>query len=472
MGNVANILVVDDEPGIANYVRTMLEIDSYRVEIASNGPDAVERIRRNPPPELVLLDFLMPGMDGLQTLELLRRYRPDMRVIMLSCVNETGKVVEAMRRGADDYLTKPFHRADLLAALGRTLNSKPRRPRVSVPAAESPSPPDESVFIAASPASKKICADAELVSQTGLPVLILGESGTGKENLARLIHRLSPRARLPFLKVNCAAVPSELLESELFGYEAGAFTGASTAKPGKFELCNKGTILLDEIAEMPPHLQAKLLHVLQDQHFSRLGSRSETKIDVLIMAATNRNIDRAIADGSFRLDLYYRLSAMLFRLPPLRERREDIPLLIDHFIGLFGAKLGTENARLSDAFLQQCLQLPWPGNIRELENVVKRVLVLGEARVLGELEQLAQPSPSTEDRKTQIPNAGTTGLKSLVHALKDEAERDAIRKTMTQTNWNRKRAARLLGISYKALLYKIRQYNIDGTNLDSTSGPI
>jgi transcriptional regulator with PAS, ATPase and Fis domain len=309
------------------------------------------------------------------------------------------------------------------------------------------------------------------VAKSGLPVLILGESGTGKEILARQIHCLSPRAGFPLLKVNCAAVPSELLESELFGYEAGAFTGATTAKPGKFELCNRGTILLDEIAEMHPQLQAKLLHVLQDQYFSRLGSRSETKVDVLVIAATNRDIESAIAERSFRLDLYYRLSAMVFKLPPLRERLEDIPLLIDHFLDLFSTRLGRERASVSPAFVERCQRLPWPGNIRELENVVKRLLVLGEAHVCRELEGMAS-KPGTLANGAPLLAPSPAALKSLVHTLKGKAESESIRRAMAQTNWNRRRAAALLGISYKALLYKLRQYNIDTAGLAPTSNSV
>ncbi|HMD85418.1 MAG TPA: sigma-54 dependent transcriptional regulator [Terriglobia bacterium] len=460
MSNPSTILVVDDEPGMVSYLRTILEVDSYRVETASNGLEAVERVRRPPVPELVILDLLMPGMDGLQTLESLRKFRPEMRVIMLSCVNETRKVVEAMRLGADDYLTKPFHREDLLGSLGRILGSAPPVKRTLPPPVERTSPAGD-VFIAPSSATKKIYSEAELVAQVGLPVLILGESGTGKEVLARHIHKLSPRAKLPFLKVNCAAVPSELLESELFGHEAGAFTGAIAAKPGKFEICNGGTILLDEIGEMAPPLQAKLLHVLQDQHFSRLGSRTETKVDVLILAATNRDISKAIAEGSFRVDLYYRLSAMVFKLPPLRERREDIPQLFNHFMTIFADKYGRLPVPLSAAMQERFQQLSWPGNIRELENVVKRILVLGEARVLKDLDEIDRINLPTDRSDAQTSPRRQMGLKSLVHALKDEAESEAIRNTLSQTNWNRKQSAKLLGISYKALLYKIREYGLD-----------
>jgi two-component system response regulator AtoC len=308
----------------------------------------------------------------------------------------------------------------------------------------------------------KIRSQVGMVARVDVPMLLLGESGTGKEVIARLVHKLSPRAECTFLKVNCAALPADLLESELFGYEAGAFTGASRPKPGKFELCNKGTILLDEIGEMPPNLQAKLLHVLQDQQFSRLGSRSVIKVDVRILAATNINIQQALASKRLREDLYYRLNAFTIHLPPLRERREEIPLLLRHFMSRFAARYGRDPLPLTPELIDAALKYPWPGNLREVENFVKRYLILGnEAQVLKELEihesggaaAAESPSPSTASH--------TSDLKQLVRGLKDEAEMQAIGKALERTKWNRKEAARLLNISYKALLYKIRQYGLE-----------
>ena len=260
-------------------------------------------------PDLVLLDVLMPGIDGLQTLEQLRQMQPGVKVVMLSCVNDTRKVVHAMKLGALDYLTKPFQKAELDAVIDLSLGQGKQTYSGEVEELA-----DDVFFIAASPQMRKIRSQAALVANVDIPVLLLGESGTGKEVLGRLIHKLSPRAHRTFLKVNCAAVPADLLESELFGYEPGAFTGATHAKPGKFELCNKGTILLDEIGEMPPLLQAKLLHVLQDQQFSRLGSRSVIKVDVRILAATNINIPEALANKRLREDLYYRLNAFTMQI--------------------------------------------------------------------------------------------------------------------------------------------------------------
>jgi two-component system, NtrC family, response regulator AtoC len=276
---------------------------------------------------------------------------------------------------------------------------------------------------------------------------------------------LSPRAHRTFLKVNCAALPADLLESELFGYEPGAFTGATRSKPGKFELCDKGTFLLDEIGEMPPVLQAKLLHVLQDQQFSRLGSRSMVNIDVRILAATNIDIQQAIAAKKLREDLYYRLNAFTVHVPPLRERREEIPLLLRHFMALFATRYARAPLPVSPVLVDACRSYSWPGNLRELENFVKRYLILGDEQLaLSELETQEREAgtgtasgPAAELSAKQNPD----DLKSLVRGLKDEAEREAIARTLERTRWNRKEAARRLGISYKALLYKIRRYSID-----------
>ena len=461
MSDAANILLVDDEPGMLRYIRTLLEVDDHKVQTASTGEEAVERVQKGLQPDLVLLDLLMPGIDGLQTLEQLRKMKPGMKVVMLSCVSDTRKVVQAMRLGATDYLTKPFQKAELDAVIGQCLGGA-NSPGYGGEVEELC---DDVFFVAASPAMKKIRSQAALVANVDIPVLLLGESGTGKEVLARLLHKLSPRAHRTFLKVNCAAVPADLLESELFGYEAGAFTGATHAKPGKFELCNKGTILLDEIGEMPPLLQAKLLHVLQDQQFSRLGSRSVIKVDVRILAATNINIPEALATKRLREDLYYRLNAFMLSLPPLRERKEEIPILLKHFMSRMSELYARPPLPLSQNLLEACQKHPWPGNLRELSNFVKRYLVLGdETLAVAELE----PRPDgggglTPDSSRMTGNESIGGLKSLARSAKDEAEAEAIARALNETNWNRKQAAALLKISYKALLYKIRQYGIAQT---------
>ena len=321
---------------------------------------------------------------------------------------------------------------------------------------------DDLFFLAASPQMKQIRAQVSLVAKVNVPVLLLGESGVGKEILARLIHKMSIRAHRPLLKVNCAALPADLLESELFGYEAGAFTGAQRSKPGKFEQCNRGTILLDEIGEMSPALQAKLLHVLQDGSFSRLGSRSNVTVDVRVLAATNINIQEAIANKTLREDLYYRLNAFTMQIPPLRERREEIPLLLKHFMNRLSERYAHPPLSYSERLLRACMQYHWPGNLRELGNFVKRYLVLrDEEMAILELEPkskgLTNRTPGGSSNGVHVPQVG---LKSLIRNLKDEAELRAIEQALSVTNWNRKLASARLRISYKALLYKIKQYQI------------
>jgi two-component system response regulator AtoC len=397
----------------------------------------------------------MPGIDGLETLEKLRQKRPGLKVVMLSCVNDTRKVVQAMRLGAQDYLTKPFQKAELDRVIDLCLEQGKQ-----VYTDEVEELADDVFFIAASPAMRKIRSQAALVANVDIPVLLLGESGTGKEVLARLIHKLSPRAHRTFLKVNCAAVPADLLESELFGYEPGAFTGATHAKPGKFEICNKGTILLDEIGEMPPLLQAKLLHVLQDQQFSRLGSRSVIKVDVRILAATNINIPEALANKRLREDLYYRLNAFTLHLPPLRDRKEEVPILLKHSMTRMAERYARAPLPLTPALLKACHDHTWPGNLRELNNFLKRYLILGDENLaVSELQPKGDgPGGTRNDPGSRNDSGG--GLKSLARSAKDEAEAEAITQALDQTNWNRKQAAAILQISYKALLYKIRQYGI------------
>jgi DNA-binding NtrC family response regulator len=375
---------------------------------------------------------------------------------MLSCVNDTKKVVHAMKLGALDYLTKPFQKAELDAVIDLHLGQGKQAFNGEVEELT-----EDVFFIAASPAMRKIRSQAALVANVDIPVLLLGESGTGKEVLGRLIHKLSPRAHRTFLKVNCAAVPADLLESELFGYEPGAFTGATHAKPGKFEICNKGTILLDEIGEMPPLLQAKLLHVLQDQQFSRLGSRNVIKVDVRILAATNINIPQALANKSLREDLYYRLNAFTLSLPPLRDRKEEIPILLKHSMTRMAERYARAPLPLSPALLQACQDHSWPGNLRELNNFLKRYLILGDEALA--VTELLPKNDSSGGAKADAARADVGGLKSLARGAKDEAEAQAIARALEQTNWNRKQAAVILQISYKALLYKIRQYGIAET---------
>ncbi|HEX4664468.1 MAG TPA: sigma-54 dependent transcriptional regulator [Terriglobales bacterium] len=469
MSDNPTILIVDDEPSMLRYTKTLLEVDNYAVETANSGFEAIKRVQEGLNPNLILLDMAMPSMNGLQTIEECKKIRPEQKIVVLSCVSDTSTVVQAIKLGALDYVTKPFYKSELDAVLKRCLEaektekSSPELQRYTVSDdVEVENLEDDLFFLAASPQMKQIRAQVSLVAKVDVPVLLLGESGVGKEILARLIHKMSIRAHRPLLKVNCAALPAELLESELFGYEAGAFTGANRSKPGKFELCNKGTILMDEIGEMSTALQAKLLHVLQDGSFSRLGSRSNVTVDVRVLAATNIDIPEAIANKTLREDLYYRLNAFTMQIPPLRERREEIPLLLKHFMNRLSERYAHPPLSYSERLVRSCMQYHWPGNLRELGNFVKRYLVLqDEAMAISELEGksrgLGSSSAETNGSARGVPEGG---LKSLVRGLKDEAELRAIEQTLLATNWNRKLAAVRLNISYKALLYKIKQYQI------------
>lgn len=317
-------------------------------------------------------------------------------------------------------------------------------------------------YVAASPALKEVRRRVRQVAGIEVPVLLLGESGTGKEVVARLIHKDSPRAQRTFMKVNCAALPVELLESELFGYEAGAFTGAQRSKPGKFELCHKGTLLLDEIAEMPIPPQAKLLHVLQDGEFSRLGSTTTSQADVRVIAATNVDVHEAMESRRFRSDLYYRLNAFTIELPPLRERKEDIPILLDHFAALWATRYKRPPLQFSPRVRDASLRYPWPGNVRELENFIKNFLILGDEDQA--LARLGAADPGVDLHLPAV-NSEKSGdckdLKTMVRGLKQEAERDAILQVLDRVHGSRKETAKILNISLRALYYKIRQYGIE-----------
>jgi DNA-binding NtrC family response regulator len=460
-----SILIVDDEPSVLRYTKTVL-LDHYRVETAEGGAEALQRINRGPAPNLIVLDMAMPGMDGLETLAKCKKISPEQKVLMMSCSGDRHKVGQAMKLGATDCLHKPFEPPQLKGAVRRVLESGcadgdgvPDGAKGSAVVLENLD--EDLFFLAASPVMKQIYAQVSLVARVDVGVLLLGESGVGKEVLARLIHKVSARARKPFIKVNCAALPSELLESELFGYEAGAFTGATGSKPGKFQLADGGTILLDEIGEMSAALQAKLLHVLQDGRFFRLGGRTNIKVNARVLAATNVDVEKAIAERKLREDLYYRLSAFTITIPPLRERREEIPWLLTHYMKSLAASFGTDPLPIPDTLLQECLRYRWPGNLRELCNFVKRYLVLRDDKhVVDELRAKNQEGRGGEPDQGTALTHRPRGLKALVRTLKDDAEAKEIVRALEQANWNRKLAAAHLCISYKALLYKIKQYGI------------
>jgi two-component system response regulator AtoC len=467
------ILVADDESEIRSYLGAALGSQGFRVEYADNGADVLERLRPGNDQEgagvsLVLLDILMPERDGLQTLEELQRIRPEVPVIMLSGASSPGNIVNAMKGGAIDFLAKPVSYHDLAAAIQKVLPSG-KNALAAISKEDEPIPPIIGAW------SQKLDLLLQRIGTSDVPVLLQGETGVGKEVLARKLHAKSMRANYPFLKLNCAALPSELVESELFGYERGAFTGAFKNTPGKFEMANHGTILLDEIGDMDFKLQAKLLQVVQDHEFLRLGAKETVKVDVRVMAATHCNLEQAIVEGRFREDLYYRLNIIDIQIPPLRERRDEILPLADFFLRTHATPdkpaLGL-TPRLRDALLDH----DWSGNIRELENVMRKYLVLRNAEVVAEdLARRAQkrnlalrtssskiqaPVAALEDKITnEEPPAQPSVLKGVNNAHR-AAEAEVIIAALNSALWNRKQAAALLKIDYKALLYKMKKLGI------------
>ena len=451
------IVVLDSDSGVLGYLRRLLS-DRFSVTILSRPEDLSIRLRESPAPDLVLLDWLSGDDDtGRTALNLLTRTvrdRPSLPVIILSCSADHNDMVLAIRMGAADVLIKPFGERDVVQLIRRYVTDPD-----STPVYVDETPLDENTaFVRCSKRMREIESQCALVARTDIPVLILGESGTGKEIAAMFIHKMSARSHHSFLKVNCAAMPLDLLESELFGYEQGAFTGAIKAKPGRFEVCNQGTIFLDEIGEMPGTLQAKLLQVLQDGSFSRLGGRTSIKVDVRVIAATNINIKTAIAQKHFREDLYYRLNGFGFCIPPLRERRDEIPILAKYFMRKSSARYGRDPLPISAPMMQALVSHSWPGNLRELENTIKRYLVLEDERaIVNELTPMHNAdviSFTTDDPGSKC------GLKRLVRGVKGNTESAVIAQTLEDKGWNRKAAASELQISYKALLYKIKQYNL------------
>ena len=459
------VLVVDDAEGIRTYLKNLLPMKGYEVLLAEDGARALALLREGATPDVIVLDVMMPGMDGLATLRGIREVAPGVPVIMLSVVGKASTIVEAMSLGAADYLNKPFEEEELEIALVRVLETqKLREEREEL--RERLRVHEERAQVEFLWASEKMTRIHEILAQVAdadVTVLIHGESGVGKEVIARTLHELSDRSQAQFVKVNCAALPEELLESELFGYERGAFTGASARKAGKFEVASGGSIFLDEIGEMSPPLQAKLLQVLQDGEFSPLGGQRDVRVDVRVVAATNRNLEDMVGKGSFREDLFYRLNVVNVWVPPLRERREEIPVLVEHFLRLYSAKYGRTLNPLSDRLVKAFQAYAWPGNIRELENMVKRIVVLQSEdaiadEILGARRPTEPPAAAAERALRESEDHGTPlSLREVGRRAAREAEREALRRVLYQTNWNRKKAARVLEVSYKTLLQKIKE---------------
>jgi two-component system response regulator AtoC len=384
-------------------------------------------------------------------------------VIIVSALGQAKTVVEAMKKGAADYLTKPFEEPELDLTLERLLEKERMRDELRVLRRKLDQRESGTELLSTNPRMLRIREVARQVAETDAPVLILGETGVGKEVVARFLHEQSRRCGEPFVRVNCAALPQDLLESELFGYERGAFSGALQDKPGKFEQAGRGTILLDEIAEMTPHLQAKLLHVLQDAEYTRLGGRRPLRTEARVVAATNRPIVELVRDGRFREDLYFRLNVVRLELPPLRERREDIPLLVDHFQRKYAARYRNPAEPLPPALLQGFLEHHWPGNVRELENAVRRFVILPDLD--ASLAELRVPRPAPAPEPEPAPAAAGAppplSLKRVAASAAERAERELVLKVLEETRWNRKQASRRLNISYKALLNKLKKWHAE-----------
>ncbi len=469
----SRILVIDDNEGIRSYLASLLEIRGYQVDTAEDGRCGLELMGAGAAPDVIILDVMMPGIDGLETLRRLREMGDDTPVIMLSVVGKASSIVEAMNLGATDYLNKPFEEEELEAVLESVLEKQGlEEERDSL--LQQLGVPDTKKSIWHNPAMRKIQQVIEQIADTDVTVLIQGESGVGKEVVAQSVHDTSDRAEQPLVKVNCAALPSDLLESELFGYEKGAFTGATGRKQGKFEVANGGTIFLDEIGEMSPGLQAKLLQVLQDRSFSRVGGNKEIKVDVRIVCATNRRLEQMVRDGEFREDLFFRLNVVSILIPPLRDRREEVSLLIDLFLKRYSAFYNRPMPTISERLMNSFERYPFPGNIRQLENMIKRIIVLGgETSILeevlgggkgaanggagGDLGQLEAILREVEDE------AGSVPLKDVGRRAAAEAERQVIEQVLFHTSWNRKQAAKILNVSYKTLLHKIKESGLEAS---------
>jgi two-component system response regulator AtoC len=507
----AKLALVDDDQQFVQYLDTLLRSRGYDVQPFTSGSDLLQAMHGDAAPDVVLLDVSMPGMDGLETLKAVRVAHPNVQVIMLSGRNAPATIVDAMRQGAADYVLKPddadgIGEAALESAIRNAVEKTVLTSEVARLRAQVGEDPEGVTFWGPGSAMRNVMAMVDRVADSDVGVLLRGESGVGKEVIARELHRRSSRRSRPFVKVNAAALPSELLESELFGHERGAFTGAQNARIGKFEFANHGTLMLDEIGEMPPGLQAKLLHVLQDHEFTKLGSNKPVSVDVRIIAATNRDLEVMMRAGSFREDLYYRLQVIEIFVPPLRERREEINQFIEFFLVKYSERYGRPLRRPSELLRETLLNYSWPGNVRELENVIKRFVILqDEGLVMAELKRARtvaadnavqapvrqpplapvappppvvaaappapvtpaapDPAPQVDDEEDSPAEAapsspGAVSLPELAREAAMKAERAAIQQALDRFRWNRRKAADHLGVSYKTLLNKMKECGI------------
>lgn len=439
------VLVVEDDADLREALQATLELAGYQVHAAADGHTALEVAQREPL-GLVVSDLQMSPVDGLELLHGLKVLRPVLPVVLMTAYGDVAKAVAAMHAGATDFVCKPFEPSALLGCVERYCVED--------------APQLEGGFVARDPKSVALLDVAARVARATTTVLLTGESGCGKEMLARFLHRRSPRAAAPFVAINCAAIPENLLEATLFGHEKGAFTGAAQAHPGKFEQADGGTLLLDEVSEMPPALQAKLLRVLQEREVERIGASRPRPVDVRVVATSNRDLRAAVADGAFRADLYYRLSVFPLHLPPLRERPADIAPLAAHLLTRHAAAAGGAAAPLAPEVLARLAAHTWPGNVRELDNALQRALILAAGEPIGLthfdlLESAASAAPAAPAAQDPAPAAGAGGrldMKSL--------ERAHILETLLAVNGSRKLAVQRLGISERTLRHKLRQYRM------------
>jgi len=447
-----SILVVDNDTVIREYLATFLAARGHAVECLGSGDEAIERLASGFSPLMILLDIVPPDKDGIEVLSNFKSIDPSIPIITLSRIGQIKTVVEAMKIGASGYLTKPFEEEALELEIDNVLEKQRLKEEVKT-LKQQLAYIEQGNILTSNPQMLRIIDIARHVAGTDVPVLILGESGVGKEVVASFIHEQSNRSDGPFVKVNCAALPHELLEAELFGYERGAVTSAIHDKIGKFEQADKGTMLLDEIGELSPYLQTRLLQVLQDAEISRLGSKRPVKINVRVLATTNKKLKEAVLKGEFRNDLYFRLNVIKFELPPLRDRRQDIPLLCNHFVEKYRERYQSPVQQIPKELMELLLRYDWPGNVRQLENVVKRYLILPDADIASELK-----SASTGAGAVMRP--GTVSLKEVAGHAAEIAEKEVVLRVLEETSWNRKESARRLKISYKALRNKLKKWQL------------
>jgi two-component system response regulator AtoC len=481
------ILLVDDDPVFSRFTENILTEGGMKVILAFNKAEGLAMFEQHHP-SCVILDIFLPDGSGIDLIKPVRDAAPKVPIIMVSGQSEVDDVVRAMKDGANDYIKKPFRGEELLLKIQMVLEAFQTRWELDALKTQSRAEEEYKLLFSLSDRMNKVQAILDQVANTDITVLITGESGTGKELVAKALHKSSERVGEPFIKVNCAALPRELLESELFGFEKGAFTGAHRRKYGRFEMAQNGTIFLDEISEMHQDLQSKLLHVLQEKQFYRIGGEREIKVNCRILTATNKSLEELVDDGRFRRDLFYRINVVNIVVPPLRERKEDIPLLADYFLKRYEEMYNRDSLKISPRLMEMFLAYAWPGNVRELENSIKRLIILGnEAQLIAEMERKQgngrlvpiqaeegryplRPDPAGrvpgEDvfpttRKNELPIADKATLKEVAKIAQRNAERDLIERVLRQTRWNRRKAAQILDISYKALLYKIKECGLN-----------